>query len=74
MTVNDLIIRLAPMPNHIHAYVMEDPDGNYNVYLNEDESYYEHRKALRHEIAHIKRGHLKDLAKTVQRCEEEAEE
>jgi hypothetical protein len=70
--MNDIFIRYIKMPDRCHGFVMEDPDGNYNAYLDPRDSYEVQRRALAHEIRHIKRGHLRDLEKTVAECEAEA--
>lgn len=61
------------MPGRTHGFVMEDPDGNYNAYLNPNDSREVQQRTLKHEIAHKKLGHLQDDIKSVAQCEAEAE-
>lgn len=71
--MNDIFIRYIDMPDHTHGFVMEDPDGNYNAYLNPKDDDEVQRKTLNHEMLHVRRRHLKDYTKTVRQCEEEAD-
>lgn len=56
--INDIIIRLVPLPPRCGGFVMEDPDGDYNVYIREQDSAEIQRKTLKHETAHIELHHL----------------
>lgn len=41
------------LPLAIRGVTLENKDGSYNIYINECLSFYEQRKALRHELSHI---------------------
>lgn len=72
ITIDNIYIRLIDMPDRVHGFVMEDPDGGQNIYLNKNDCSEIQHKALRHEMLHVKRMHLTDYTKTVKECEEEA--
>lgn len=65
------IVRLAPLPPKVNAVVLVDENGDYNIYVNENLSYDEARRAYKHELEHIRRNHL-FVDKSVEACEEEA--
>ena len=52
----EICIRLIDMPGRCHAMTMRDSDGFYNIYINAGIGYWMQRKAVRHEVGHIKRG------------------
>ena len=58
--MNDVIVRLVPLPKGANACVLEDPAGDYNVYISEQLDSQKQRKAYEHEMQHIKKGHLHD--------------
>ncbi len=66
------IVRLAPFPPTVNAVVLVDENGDYNIYVNENLSFEEARRAYKHEIEHIRRKHL-FTCKAVEECEDEAE-
>ncbi len=70
--MNDIIIRLIPMPSRLKGLVKEDPDGDYNIYIREQDPIETQRETLLHELEHIRLGHLDGL-KEVELCEAEAE-
>ena len=48
------ILRLAPLPPRINAVTVVDDNGDFNIYVNENLSLEEHRRAYDHEIIHIR--------------------
>ncbi len=54
--MNEVIIRLLPMPVGVRAFTIPDAEGDYNVYLNCRLSAEQQRRSLRHEQMHIKRN------------------
>lgn len=55
---DDAIVRLIDLPPGIGGAVMEDEDGNYNVYINSRHGHYAQLDNLDHEIAHIENDDL----------------
>ena len=52
--MNEIIIRLLPMPVGVRAFTIPDAEGDYNVYLNSYLSVEQQQRSLRHEQMHIK--------------------
>ena len=57
-----VIVRLLKLPTSIRGFTAVDPDGNENVYINEQLSAPEQRKTLQHELEHIRQGDLESTA------------
>lgn len=72
--MEEIITRLGKLPGHIKGFVLEDPNGDYNVYIDKDLLQEEQVGVWLHELQHVRRRHLKDASKSVRLCEEEAEE
>ncbi len=72
--MDSIIIRLIDMPEAIHGVTRKDAEGDYNIYINAKLSADGRAEALRHEVAHILRGHFYDDCKTVEQMEREAAE
>ena len=53
--MGDVIVRLLDMPVSVNGMTLMDPDTNYNIYINSRLSADEQRKALEHELEHIRR-------------------
>lgn len=70
--MNDIFIRLVPLPPSCGGFVMEDEEGNYNVYIREQDTAERQRETYNHEKAHIELHHLQ-LEEWSQELEEEAE-
>ena len=66
------ILRLAPLPARVNAVTVVDANGDFNIYVNENLSIEEQRRAYTHELEHIRRNHL-FINKPVEECEAEAE-
>lgn len=69
--MNDVIVRLVPLPTGSDACVLEDPAGDYNVYISDDLDSVNQRRAYIHELMHIIKGHLDDDLKSSKECESE---
>ena len=69
--MNDVIVRSISLPSSVHGFVMEDPAGDYNIYLNENDPDEVQLRALDHELQHIVLGHLRDDLKSVSEKEQE---
>lgn len=54
--MNEYIYRVVPMPGSCRGFVLEDHNGDFNIYINESLS--EERRLLTaaHELEHIRRG------------------
>lgn len=66
------ILRLAPLPARVNAVTVVDDNGDFNIYVNENLSIEEQRRAYKHELEHIRQNHL-FINKPVEECEAEAE-
>lgn len=71
--MGDFFYRLIRMPGGCRGFVLEDPDGNYNVYINECLSDEQKRITARHELDHIRHGdlHKEDPAHIIESQERE---
>lgn len=56
--MNQVIIRYRNMPCQIKGFVSEDPDGDYNIYINSKLPYIVQTEVLIHELEHITREDL----------------
>ena len=54
--MNEVIIRLLPLPVGVRAFTIPDAEGDYNVYLNSRLSAEQQRRSLLHEQLHIARN------------------
>lgn len=54
--MDDFIVRVVDMPPQIRAFVRYDPDCIANIYVNARLDLPEQRRALRHELTHVRRG------------------
>ena len=66
------ILRLAPLPARVNAVTVVDDNGDFNIYVNEQLSIEEQRRAYKHELEHIRQNHL-FINTPVEECEAEAE-
>lgn len=53
--MNEIIVRLMPLPAGVRAFTIPDAEGDYNVYLNCCLSAEQQRRSLQHEQLHISR-------------------
>lgn len=56
--MDDIIIRLIPLPGGIEGFVLDSPDGYHNIYINANLSRQRQQEVYRHERIHIRDGHL----------------
>lgn len=56
--MNEVITRLVPLPAGVRGFVKEDPDGDYNIYIREQDPIEIQMETYEHEIRHILLGHL----------------
>lgn len=71
--MDSIIVRLVDLPLAVRGAVREDENGDYNIYINARLSEDQRVVAFRHELEHIRRGHLHDETKSVSQKEAEAE-
>ena len=69
--MEDIIIRLIPLPVHVRAFTMPDAQGDYNVYINVLLSTEQQNISLQHELRHIRRGDFYKRDKTAKEIEAE---
>lgn len=69
--MEEIIIRYQELPPHVHAMVAEDEEGDYNIYVDPNRSTESQIASVRHELRHIRRGHLRGRLHAVQ-AEKEA--
>ena len=55
-------ITYKKLPNKINGYVFQYK-GIYNIFINENLSYYKRKKTILHELAHIELNHLNQINK-----------
>ena len=58
--MREIIYRIIDAPLSFHAFTIPDEDGVYNVYVNSNLCPEARERAIRHELEHIRRGHLED--------------
>ena len=56
--MGDIIIRYIPMPATIKAYTLTDDNDDFNVYVNSTLNSIQQKKAVEHELRHIKADHF----------------
>ena len=54
--MEEIIIRLIPLPVHVRAFTLPDAQGDYNVYINVLLSREQQARSFQHELRHIRRG------------------
>lgn len=69
--MNNVIVRLIRTPDGSDGFVLEDPAGDYNVYISDRLGSQRQKEVYLHELCHIKNGHLDDHEKTTEECEAE---
>lgn len=70
--MNDIFIREIDLPPGCGGFILEDPDGDYNIYVRRGDPPDRQRETVRHEVEHALRGHLQ-RDRTLEECEAEAE-
>ena len=67
--MENIILRLVPLPTTVRGLTVQDDEGKFNIYLNAKFSHEAHIQTLQHEINHInsndfsKSLHIKDFDK-----------
>jgi hypothetical protein len=59
--LEDIVVRLMDLPYSIRGFVVESPDGFYNVYLNARYCYDQNTLTMVHELKHIRNGDLNSI-------------
>lgn len=54
--MNDIITRYVKLPDTVHGFVCPDENGDYNIYINQNDPDERKRKAIIHERKHISYG------------------
>ena len=60
MGLGDVFVRFVALPNTVRAVTLPNNDGTFDVYINADLPEELQRKALDHELEHIRRDHFYD--------------
>ena len=68
--MNNVFIRLVKLPVTVHGFTMEDPAGDFNIYLNKDDAPMIQQAAFAHELKHIILDHFSG-DKSAEKCEDE---
>lgn len=66
----DTFVRYIALPSAVRGFVVDDADGNHNIYINENLCDDVAERTYHHEMQHIEKGHLQSL-KTAIECEED---
>jgi len=56
-----IIYRIVNLPVNVHGFVMEDENGDNNVYINARDASNQQHITAEHELKHITLGHLHDF-------------
>lgn len=55
-----IIYRIINLPTNIHGFVMEDENGDSNVYINARDASCQQTMTAEHETAHVIKNHIHD--------------
>ena len=55
---NNIFVRSVPLPEGVRAVVLPNDDGTFDIYLNSTLPDEVQKKALAHELEHIRRDHF----------------
>ena len=69
--MTEIIVRKIPLPPHVRAFTMPDPQGDYNVYINSALSAEQQLCSLQHELKHIRRDDFYRRNKKAREIEDE---
>lgn len=72
--LDDIIIRIVPLPRGVRGCTVPDENGDYNIYIAERLDPEDRVKVFRHEVEHIKRLHFQRSEKSVAEKENEVKE
>ena len=64
--MNEIFTRKTKLPAGLKGIVIEDPAGDYNIYVADWLSPEAEREVLEHEHVHIRRGHLRSTASVIE--------
>ena len=70
--MDDIIVRFIRLPLSVKGFVLDSPDGYHNIYINDRLSSGLQREVYRHELRHIRKGHLNSTL-PVSLCEQDAD-
>lgn len=57
---HNAVVRYMELPNKVKAFTIYDDENEfYNIYVNEKLDNFEKKKAIKHELEHIEKGHFK---------------
>lgn len=57
---HNAVVRFIDLPNRVNAFTLFDDENEfYNIYVNQKLTKYEQKKAVKHELEHIEKGHFK---------------
>lgn len=56
--MNDIIVRIVPLPRGARGATIPDENGDYNIYISERLDPEDRVRVFRHEIEHIRRLHF----------------
>lgn len=62
MSLNDIHVTPIDLPPTVRAFVVTTPDNGYCIVVNSRLTKEAQRKAIRHELGHIRRGEVGDPA------------
>ena len=58
--MGETIIRIANLPRGINGFVLEDSEGDYNIYINALLTYERQEEVIAHEMIHIIRDDFRN--------------
>ena len=58
--MDEVYIRLVPLPSTVYGVTVKDENGDFNVYINSNLSAPAQDRAIKHELKHIERGDFYD--------------
>lgn len=56
--MNSIMVRLADLDPRVRGFVKPDNNGDYNIYINCNHCIEMQKETLRHEMEHIRLGHV----------------
>lgn len=56
--MNEIFYRLVDLPLSVRGFTLQDQDGDYNVYVNQNLCPAAMERTIQHELEHIKSGDL----------------
>ena len=68
----DYFVRFIDLPPHINSLTIPNDDGTFDISINSRLCESRQKKAIQHEIEHIKKDHFYDDIKSIETVENEA--